>query len=38
VLVISTVALPPGQTYTPEARKRADFILVVPPASTSQMP
>jgi uncharacterized iron-regulated protein len=38
VLVISTVALPPGQTYKPEARKRADFILVVPLASTSQMP
>jgi uncharacterized iron-regulated protein len=38
ILIISTVALPPGEKYQPEARKRADFILVVPPVSSSQMP
>ncbi len=38
ILVISTVALPPDQRYTPESRKRADFILAVPPSSKTQMP
>jgi len=38
ILVISTVALPPDQRYTPESRKRADFILAVPPSSNTQMP
>ncbi len=38
VLVISTVALPPDQSYTSEGRKRADFILVVPPSSVTQTP
>ncbi len=38
ILIISTVAVPPGRRYIPEGRKRADFILVVPPASNTQMP
>jgi uncharacterized iron-regulated protein len=38
VLVISTVPLTEGETYQPESRKRADFILVVPPTSYTQTP
>lgn len=38
ILIISTVTLPPGEKYRSEQRKRADFILVVPPVSNSQMP
>lgn len=38
ILVISTIALPPDQRYTPESRKRSDFILAVPPSSKTQMP
>ncbi len=38
IIVISTVALPSDQRYIPEGRKRADFILAVPPSSKTQMP